>query len=244
MFTSATGSAGAIAAGDYLKERHGTRIAAVEALECPTLLYNGFGEHNIQGIGDKHVPLIHNTMNTDFVVDISDRATDNLLVLFNTEAGYAHLRERMGVPEAVIDKLCSFGFSSICNVLAAIKVAKQQGLGPQRCGGHGGHRWCRYVRLGDRPHRRARPRGIFDAAAAGEVRAAFLDGGRTADMIECTHADRLRMFNLGYYTWVEQQGVPIEEFSARRSQDFWAETRQIVHGWDAMIDEFNARVAA
>ncbi|HSM34150.1 MAG TPA: pyridoxal-phosphate dependent enzyme, partial [Anaerolineae bacterium] len=82
-FVSATGSAGTIAAGDYLKERYGTRIAAVEALECPTLLYNGFGEHNIQGIGDKHVPLIHNAMNTDFVVDISDKATDNLLVLFN-----------------------------------------------------------------------------------------------------------------------------------------------------------------
>jgi cysteine synthase len=243
VFTSATGSAGTIGAGDYLKERHGTRIAAVEALECPTLLYNGFGEHNIQGIGDKHVPLIHNTMNTDFVVDISDRATDNLLVLFNTEAGYAHLRDRMGVPEAVIDNLCSFGFSSICNVLAAIKVAKQQGLGPRdvvatvATDGAG-----MYVSEIDRIVARDHA-GVFDAAAAGEVRAAFLDAVDTSDMIECTHTDRLRMFNLGYYTWVEQQGVPIEEFSARRSQDFWAETRQIVHGWDAMIDEFNARVA-
>ena len=223
-FTSATGSAGAIAAGDYLKEQFGTRIAAVEALECPTLLYNGFGEHNIQGIGDKHVPLIHNAMNTDFVVDISDRATDNLLVLFNTEAGREHLRERMGVPQAVIDQLCSFGFSSICNVLAAIKVAKQQGLGRGRHR-HRGHRRRRHVRHGDRPHRRPRPPRHFDAAAAGEVRAAYLDGVDTADMLECTHEDRLRMFNLGYYTWVEQQGVPFEEFTARESQDFWAETR-------------------
>ena len=67
-FVSATGSAGTIAAGDRLKEQYGTRIVAVEALECPTMLENGFGEHNIQGIGDKHIPLIHNVMNTDVVV--------------------------------------------------------------------------------------------------------------------------------------------------------------------------------
>jgi len=244
VLVSATGSGGAIAAGDYLKERHGTRIAAVEALECPTLLRNGFGEHNIQGIGDKHVPLIHNTMNTDFVVDISDKATDNLLVLFNTDVGRAHLRDRMGVPEATIEALRSFGFSSICNMLAAIKVAKQQGLGPNdvlaTVATDGAEMYdTEIARIVARDHR-----GTFDAAAAGEVRAAYLDAVDTADMLECTHEDQLRMFNLGYYTWVEQQGVSIEEFSARKSQDFWVETREIVHEWDAMIDEFNAAVSA
>ena len=83
-FVSATGSAGTLGAGDYLKERFGARIVAVEALECPTLLYNGFGEHNIQGIGDKHVPFIHNVMNTDVAVAVSDAATDSLGVLFNS----------------------------------------------------------------------------------------------------------------------------------------------------------------
>jgi cysteine synthase len=243
-FVSATGSAGTIAAGDYLKERYGTRIAAVEALECPTLLYNGFGEHNIQGIGDKHVPLIHNAMNTDFVVDISDKATDNLLVLFNSEAGHEHLRERMGVPQPIIDQLCSFGFSSICNVLAAIKVAKQQQLGPRdvlaTVATDGAGMYASEIeRIVARDHR-----GSFDAAAAGEVRAAFLDRVDTADMLECAHEDRLRMFNLGYYTWVEQQGVSLSEFSARASQDFWSETREIVYEWDAMIEAFNAQVAA
>ena len=244
VFTSATGSAGAIAAGDFLKEQYGTRIAAVEALECPTLLYNGFGEHNIQGIGDKHVPLIHNAMNTDFIVDVSDKATDNLLVLFNTDAGRAHMRDRMGVPEATIEALRSFGFSAICNVLAAIKVAKQQGLGANdvlaTVATDGAEMYLSEIdRIVARDHR-----GTFDGAAAGEVRAAYLDGVDTADMLEATHEDRLRMFNLGYYTWVEQQGVSIEEFTARASQDFWVETREIVHVWDAMIDEFNARVAA
>src|SRR6266516_7659102 len=121
-FTSATGSAGTIAAGDYLKERHGTLIAAVEALECPTMLANGFGEHNIQGIGDKHIPLIHNVMNTDAVAGVSDHATDRDDLLLNTPVGREFLAKRKGVPKDVIDSFSSFGLSSICNVLAAIKT--------------------------------------------------------------------------------------------------------------------------
>ena len=93
-FVSATGSAGTIGAGDHLKERFGSITVAVEALECPTLLNNGYGEHNIQGIGDKHVPLIHNVMATDVVVAVSDRATDSLNVLANTDVGRRHLASR------------------------------------------------------------------------------------------------------------------------------------------------------
>ena len=78
-FTSATGSAGTIAAGDRLKDDYGAKIVSVEALECPTMLENGFGEHNIQGIGDKHIPLIHNITNSDVICGISDRATDELM---------------------------------------------------------------------------------------------------------------------------------------------------------------------
>ena len=127
-FVSATGSAGTIGAGDHLKERFGSLTVAVEALECPTLLYNGFGEHNIQGIGDKHVPLIHNVIGTDVVIAISDRATDSLNVLANTDAGRAYLARR-GVPAAMIAALASFGLSSWCNVLASIKLAKRLHLG-------------------------------------------------------------------------------------------------------------------
>ena len=114
-FVSATGSAGTIGAGDHLKERFGSITVAVEALECPTLLNNGFGEHNIQGIGDKHVPLIHNVMATDVVVAVSDRATDSLNVLANTDVGRRHLASR-GVPSEQIAALASFGLSSWCNV--------------------------------------------------------------------------------------------------------------------------------
>ena len=98
--SSASGSAGTLGAGDWLKEHHGAKIVAVEALECPTMLYNGFGEHNIQGIGDKHIPFIHNVMNTDVAVAVSDHATDQLFVLFNDPAGHALLRAR-GVGEDV-----------------------------------------------------------------------------------------------------------------------------------------------
>ena len=93
-FVSATGSAGTIAAGDYLKAHHGTKIAAVEASECPTMLYNGYGEHNIQGIGDKHIPLIHNVMNTDIVVGVSDTSSDALNLLSNFKVGHSYLAER------------------------------------------------------------------------------------------------------------------------------------------------------
>ena len=121
-FVSATGSAGTIGAGDHLKDRFGSLTVAVEALECPTLLYNGFGEHNIQGIGDKHVPLIHNVMGTDVVVAVSDKATDSMNLLANTDAGRSFLTSR-GVAPEMVSALSSFGLSSWCNVLAAVKLA-------------------------------------------------------------------------------------------------------------------------
>ena len=123
-FVAASGSSGTLGAGDYLKEKYGARIAAVEAVECPTLLNNGYGEHNIQGIGDKHVPLIHNVMNTDFVIGVSDQATDGLNAVFNTAAGRAYLQRRTGVSAELLGMLQWFGLSSLCNLLAAIKLAQ------------------------------------------------------------------------------------------------------------------------
>ncbi len=242
-FVSASGSAGTLGAGDWLKERVGTRTVAVEALECPTMLENGFGEHNIQGIGDKHIPLIHNVMSTDYVVAVSDAATDQLNVLFNTEIGHAELARR-GVSQAVIGALDSFGLSSICNVLAAIKVAKQAGLGPDDAlitvATDG-------ARMYDTEISRALERdfgGVFDERAAAATFAEHLLGAATDHVVELTQADRRRIFNLGYYTWVEQQGVEFDEFVARREQSYWSGLRELMPRWDALIDEFNARVGA
>ncbi len=242
-FASATGSAGTIAAGDHLKDEYGTRIVAVEALECPTMLENGFGEHNIQGIGDKHIPLIHNVMNTDLVCGISDRATDELDVLFNSKAGRDHLSRRRGVPDDIVATLEHFGFSSICNVLAAIKTAKLLDLGPDDAiitvatDGAALYPSERAKTL------RSRFGGELDPVSAAEVFGTHLADVDTDDIIECTHRGRTRIFNLGYYTWVEQQGTPFELFEQRRSQDFWRGLRRYVGVWDEMIAEFNARVA-
>ncbi len=240
-FVSATGSAGTIAAGDFLKEREGSLTVSVEALECPTLLYNGFGEHNIQGIGDKHVPLIHNVMGTDVALALSDRATDRLNVLFNTDVGREYLARRRGVPAAVLDTLPSLGLSSIANVLGAIKTAKYYDMGPDdvivtvATDGAAMYHSERDIAL------RKHFGGAFDEVDAGEVFGEHLLGVTTDHLLELGRVDRERIFNLGYYTWVEQQGVTIDEFRARRDPAFWTDMRTIVEDWDRLIEEFNAR---
>ena len=208
------------------------------------MLENGFGEHNIQGIGDKHIPLIHNVTNTDVVVGISDRATDELDVLFNTPAGRGYLSDRKGVPEHVVKALEHFGLSSICNVLAAIKTAKLLGYGPDdvivtvATDGAAMYPSERAKTL------RERFAGTFDNVAAAEVFGQHLADVDTSATVECTERDRNRIFNLGYYTWVEQQGTPFELFEARRAQPFWRDLRRLLPVWDEMIADFNARVAA
>ncbi len=240
-FVSASGSAGTLGAGDYLKERLGSLIVAVEALECPTMLYNGFGEHNIQGIGDKHIPLIHNVMNTDIVTAISDVATDELNVLFNTDVGREHLLGRRRVPADVVAQLPSLGISSICNVLAAIKTAKHFDLGPEDAiitvATDGASLYG-----SEREKTLAKSfRDGFDAGAAAETFGRHVLGASTDHLLQLNQIDRERIFNLGYFTWVEQQGVPIDEFRARRDQRYWREMRDIIPVWDQMIDEFNGR---
>ncbi len=241
VFVSATGSAGTLAAGDHLKELYGTRIAAVEALECPTLLYNGYGEHNIQGIGDKHVPYIHNVLNTDFVLALSDESTDALNVLFNTPVGREYLVERRGIPEAFVSRLDVFGLSSIANVLAAIKMAKYLDLGENdvvlTVATDGAEL---YRTEAAKATDQFFPQG-FDAVSAGEVFGEHLRGVAADHLLELSHRDRKRVFNLGYFTWVEQQGVTLAEFDARKSPSFWHELRELIPAWDEMIDEFNAR---
>jgi hypothetical protein len=243
-FVSATGSAGTIAAGDYLKESLGSLVVAVEAAECPTMLLNGFGEHNIQGIGDKHIPLIHNVMNTDVAVAVSDRATDRLGVLFGTDTGRGYLSQRRLVPDAVLNRLPSLGLSSICNVLGAIKVAKHFRYGPDDvvvtvatdgAAMYGTERELALARYFG---------GTFDASAAAETFGEHVLGTATDNLRELTFEERERIFNLGYFTWVEQQGVPVEEFEARREQRFWATKRAEWRHWDELIAELNERTAS
>jgi cysteine synthase len=239
-FVAATGSAGTLAAGDYLKKRYGTQIAAVEAIECPTMLNNGYGEHNIQGIGDKHIPLIHNVMNTDVVVGVSDRVTDRLNLLFGSNAGRQYLLTRRKWDSGLVTALAGIGISGLANIVASIKLAKQLHLGADdvivTVATDGAPLYesereaFRVQHFGER----------FDEVNAGEIFGACLFGIATDHVLELTSEIRRRIFNLGYYTWVEQQGVSIEEFESRRHQRFWDDIAESLPEWDRLIEEFNS----
>jgi cysteine synthase len=239
-FVAASGSAGTLAAGDYLKTVRGARIIAAEASECPTLLRNGFGEHNVQGIGDKHVPYIHNVMNTDIVVGVSDRCTGGLDLLFNSETGLSYLGGRRHIDPELLSGLKLIGLSGIANLVAAIKTAKRLDFGEDdaivtvatdSAALYSSER-CKFLTANY-------PDG-FDTVSAGEVFGQHLLGAADSDLLELTHNERARIFNLGYYTWVEQQGVPVEAFERRRAQGFWTELQHAAPAWDMLIDEFNA----
>ncbi len=242
-FVAASGSAGTLGAGDWLKKHHGAKIVAVEALECPTMLYNGFGEHNIQGIGDKHIPFIHNVTNTDAAVAVSDKATDQLFVLFNDPAGHAVLREH-GVGEDVLAALPHFGLSSICNIVAAIKTAKTLGLGAQEA-------IVTVATDGAALYASEKPKavtrhfgGSFDARLAADTFERHLAGASSEHVLVMGPTERDRIFNLGYFTWVEQRGVALADFEARRDQAFWRGLHALLPAWDRLIAEFNHRTGA
>src|SRR5207237_2871558 len=112
-WVSATGSAGTISAGDFLKKQHpNARVIATEAQQCPTLLRCGFGDHRIEGIGDKHVPWIHNVRNTDMIAAIDDEQCIALMRLFNEDAGRSMLAKQ-GVADSVINQLPDVGIGGI-----------------------------------------------------------------------------------------------------------------------------------
>ena len=213
-----------------------------EALECPTLLLNGFGEHNIQGIGDKHVPLIHNVMNTDLVVDVSDRATDQLNLVLCSAVGRAFLRDRLRIATETMDVLDMFGLSSLCNVIAAIKTARHYRFDE--------HDLVMTVATdGGLLYRSEAPRALqkyflseFSAREAQRVVEEHLLQADTSNLLELGPQERTRIFNLGYFTWVEQRGLDLDSFTARAEPQFWQSLRGALDRWDQLIDSLNAEV--
>jgi cysteine synthase A len=183
-------------------------------------------------------------MNTDFVAGVSDRATDTLLVLFNTEEGRRYLVERRGIDPALVARLSNLGLSSICNLVAAVKTAKYYNLGREdvivTVATDGAAMYGSEVTKATAKYFGGR----FDAVAAGETWGRSLAATATDHLLELTHVDRKRIFNLGYFTWVEQQGVSVEEFNARARQSFWDGLLELVPAWDRMIAEFNAKSGA
>ena len=238
---SATGSGGTIASGDYMKQLYpGSIVGASEALQCPTLIENGFGAHRIEGIGDKHVPWIHNVKNTDFIVAIDDNAVVNLTRLFNEPAGRSFLSAE-GVPEEFVDKLDLFGFSGISNMLSAIKMAKYYELGEND---------IILSVLTDsmelyasRLQEMHQEFGDYREVDAAVDYNRYLKGITTDNLLDLTYADRRRVHNLKYFTWVEQQGKTYDEIQAQwYDREYWHDLQNQIDGIDVLIEEFNQEV--
>jgi cysteine synthase len=235
-----TGSAGTIASGDYLKNLFpGSKIGASEALQCPTLLNNGFGSHRIEGIGDKHVPWIHNVKNTDMVMAIDDESPMSVVRLFNEPAGKKFLAGK-GVSTELIDKLPWLGISSVANLLSAIKMAKYYEMGENDIvmTVSTDSMEMYQSRLGELTAERGEFTAL-DAAAAYERHLV----GTTPDYVEeLTYYGRKRVHNLKYFTWVEQQGKTFDEIQAQwYDNNYWTKFQDNTEEVDALIDEFNAK---
>ncbi|MBR0444828.1 MAG: pyridoxal-5-phosphate-dependent protein subunit beta [Clostridia bacterium] len=236
-FTS--GSAGTMSAGDYLKEQYPTsKLAVGEALQCPTLLWNGFGGHRIEGIGDKHVPWIHNVKNTDMVIDIDDEDSQRLLRLFNDPEGHKYLIEKVGVPADFVAKLPLLGISGIANLLCCIKMAKYYELTEHdvvaTVGTDSSDMYQSRIKELEEQY------GAYGEAPAAADYAEHLHGIRPDTMQELTYADRKRVHNLKYYTWVEQQGKTYEEINKQwYDEHYWTDMHAQADAIDELINEFN-----
>ncbi|MDH3532091.1 MAG: pyridoxal-phosphate dependent enzyme [Gammaproteobacteria bacterium] len=238
-YVSATGSAGTIAAGDFLRTCHpGIRVVAAEALQCPTLLEFGFGEHRIEGIGDKHIPWIHNVRNTDMVVAVDDEQTMQLMRLFNEEAGHECLR-RQGVDEGLLNSLHLIGLSGLCNLVASIKTARNYAMDG---------RDVIFTPLTDamdlyasRMQEARVSHGPYTQQLAEQHYARYLQGIEPDHLRELGYADRKALHNFKYFTWVEQQGRTADELRQLWDDDFWREvfSQDVVNQWDQLIDAFN-----
>lgn len=235
-----TGSAGTIGCGDYMKQLFPTsKVAAGEALQCPTLLENGFGAHRIEGIGDKHVPWIHNMKNTDLIIDIDDEVVVNVARLFNEKAGRAYLIKQ-GAPENLVNNLDLLGFSSIANLSMCIKFAKYYELGEKDVvlTTFTDSMELYQSRLKEMHEEFGEYREV-DAAAH---YSRYLLGLSTDDLEELRYIDRRRVHNLKYYTWVEQQGKTYEEIVDQwYKPDYWTNFQKQIPEIDALTEEFNRK---
>lgn len=239
-YVSATGSAGTIAAGDYLRTLFPQiKVIASEALQCPTLLRNGFGAHRIEGIGDKHVPWIHNVKNTNAVTAIDDEDTMRLLRLFNEPEGHKYLRS-LGFDEEIIEKLPLLGISSIANVLSAVKTAKYFELTEDDV--------IMTVATDsvDMYHSRLQElredRGEYTELQAAKDYEKCMLGQAVDNMKELNYQDQKAVHNLKYFTWVEQQAKEVKDLNSLwYDRELWHHVFNMTKIWDELINEFNER---
>jgi hypothetical protein len=237
-----SGSSGTMGCGDFLKEEApDSKIVVSEALQCPTLLENGFGAHRIEGIGDKHVPWIHNVRNTDMVVGIDDADPMALIRLFNEPAGRAFLTKQ-GVPANVVDRLDLLGISGVANLLSAIKFATFYNLGSEDIvltvlTDSMELYWTRLAELNE-------AHGAYSERQAAVDFEARLRGQRTDNVLELGTRERKRIHNLKYFTWVEQMGHSVDELNAQWDDfpGYWDRIHDSVDAIDERIEAFNDEV--
>jgi cysteine synthase len=234
------GSAGTLGSTDYLRQKFPlVKVAAGESIQCPTMLYNGYGAHRIEGIGDKHVPWVHNLRNMDMAGGIDDEDTIRLIRLFNEPAGREALLSE-GVPQEIVDKLPLFGISSVANMLGCIKMAKYYEMNGDD---------CLFTVATDsiamyqsRLREETERHGAYTTVQAAKDFDRRLAGASTEHILELSYRDRRRIHNLKYFTWIEQQGKTVEELNAQWYDDrYWLDHYEQVSEWDRKIEEFNER---
>jgi len=236
-----SGSAGTLGSGSYIKRRFpGANQGVGEALQCPTIQENGFGGHRIEGIGDKHIPWIHNFRDTDMAVGVDDELAIRYIRLFNEEAGRKNLLEAGADPEA-LTKLDWMGISGVGNLIGAIKMAKYYELGEEDIVFT---MFTDSMELyGSRLRELRAERGDYGQRQADRdlesIRSLGLD-----HVFEMSHVDRRRVHNLKYFTWIEQLGKSLDELRAQWEdyRDYWGSLYDQVGDIDAMIEEFNREV--
>jgi hypothetical protein len=212
-----------------------------EAQQCPTILENGFGDHRIEGIGDKHIPWIHNLRDTDAAVGVDDEQPMRLIRLLNEEAGKKVLAEA-GIKASLMEKLSWLGISGVGNTLAAIKFAKYYELGE--------HDVVFTVftdsmaMYGSRLKELTAERGPYDQRQA-DRDLDMLHGVQVDHVFELSQVDKRRIHNLKYFSWIEQQGKDLGELRAQWDdyQNYWGGLHGQAEALDAMIKDFNAEVA-
>jgi cysteine synthase len=231
-----SGSSGTLGCADYLKEIYpASKLAVGEALQCPTLLVNGYGGHRIEGIGDKHIPWIHNVRNTDMVIAVDDEHPMRLIRLFNEPVGRDFLAEQ-GIDSDLIQSLDLLGISCVANLLGAIKFAKYYELTERDI--------VLTVFTDSMELYGSRLKELRDArgpyARDDAVRDFDLLMNTTVDhVLELSHTDRKRIHNLKYYTWVEQQAKDVEELNAQwyDHKDYWARVHSLAATIDDLIEQ-------
>ncbi len=239
-YVSSSGSGGTLGAGYYLKQKFPrSKIVAAEALQCPTLLNNGFGAHRIEGIGDKHVPWVHNCKETDFVVAVDDEVPMRVLRLFNEPLGRQAL-VGAGVDESLPGQLDLLGISGIGNMVAAIKFAKYNELTENDVVVSIATDSMQLYesRLGELE----RERGAYNGSQA-QRDLECIDAITMDHTKELSYYDKKAIHNLKYYTWIEQQGRSVQELDDQwyDHDKYWYSMFDQVDTIDELISDFNHR---